>query len=171
MTYAESAGSKALTRALASETSAMKGSAPFDARGCKWTEFLPTTRTFCPRVRRLVATTWPVWPLAPSTTYIQLTSMPGLDAGGRGWDSGSDDGIVPRFCDRTFAGNDRYLKPGLSPDSPVATIPEATCCRLDRFCVMRRKQAGPGWVLLGLDKEHITFCQPAFLGHLVAVIE
>src|SRR5579864_5117610 len=54
----------------------MKVSAPCAARGWRCAEFLPTARTFCPAARRLFATTCPVLPLAPSTTYIKLPPFP-----------------------------------------------------------------------------------------------
>src|SRR5438874_7793428 len=50
--------------------SAANTSAPCAARGCRWAAFLATTRTFFWRARRFWATTCPVLPLAPRTTYI-----------------------------------------------------------------------------------------------------
>src|SRR5580692_1641883 len=62
----------------------MNISAPCAARGCRLAEFLPTTRTFCPWARRFFATTCPVLPLAPRTTYM-LTSVYKLDVLGFVW--------------------------------------------------------------------------------------
>src|SRR5271155_1685906 len=62
----------------------MNISAPSAARGCKRAAFLPTTRTFCPRARRFFATTFPVLPLAPRTTYM-LASIFKLDAADSVW--------------------------------------------------------------------------------------
>src|ERR1039458_8669759 len=77
----------ALVMARVSVTSPIKISAPSAARGCNRAAFLPTTRTFCPRARRFFATTCPVLPLAPRTTY-RLVSILKLDAAGRGWAPG-----------------------------------------------------------------------------------
>src|ERR1035441_5918731 len=87
MTEAVSAPMNALVMARVSVASPIKISAPSAARGCNRAAFLPTTRTFCPRARRFFATTCPVLPLAPRTTYI-LVSILKLDAAGRVWAPG-----------------------------------------------------------------------------------